>query len=167
MLKKIPIQVYTDGGCKPNPGKGGWGWAEYGKIYNGLQIIFVDSGGEYISTNNRMELTAIIQYLKNAPTGLHYIINSDSQYSLKGLINGGISGRLEIPGVYTGRIKGWITKNFIGIKNEELWKELMTIIHIHLTKGSFLEFKYVKAHSGNPGNDLADILATIGINSLK
>jgi ribonuclease HI len=167
MMKTNPIEVYTDGGCKPNPGRGGWGWAEYGRIYRNKQIIFVDSGGEYVSTNNRMELTAIIEHLRGAPRGLHYIIHSDSQYSLKGLISGGIKGKLRTPGVFTGWLRGWIAKNFVGVKNEDLWRALVEIINIHLTKGTLLEFKYVKAHSGIPGNELADTLATIGISSLK
>ena len=168
MSQKVPVEDYTDGGCSPNPGTGGWGWCEYsGREYQDKQIIFVDSGGEIYSTNNKMELTAVIEHLKHAPRGVHYIIHSDSQYVLKGLVSGGKSGILKVPGVYTGWLKGWIPTNFVGKKNVELWKELARLIEDHLKKGSLLEFKHVKAHSGIPGNELADTLATIGIHTKR
>ena len=157
------INVYTDGACKGNPGKGGWGWCEYsGKKYNGKEIIFIDSGGVEYTTNNKMELTAIIEHLKYAPKGRYYIIHSDSKYSLQGIVKGG-EGTLKIPGVYTGWLKGWIKTNFVGQKNVELWKELESLINTHLKNGSILEFKYVKAHVGIEGNELADSLANIGV----
>ena len=157
------INVYTDGACKRNPGKGGWGWAEYsGKKFRGKELIFVDSGGDIYTTNNKMEITAVIEHLKNAPRGEHYLIHSDSKYVLQSIVKGG-KGTLIHPGVYTGWLKGWLTTNFVGKKNVELWKEFVKIADDHLKKGSVLEFQHVKAHIGIEGNELADLLANIGV----
>ena len=163
MSEKKIVEVYTDGGCRPNPGRGGWGWAEYGKKHQGKQIIFVENGGEMESTNNRMEITAIIEHLKHAPRGNHYIIHSDSEYALKCIIKGGNHGIIETPGSYSGWLKSWIPENFIGKKNIDLWVILVGFMEDHLKNKSILEFKHVKAHSGIPGNELADTLATLGI----
>ena len=154
--------VYTDGACKGNPGIGGWGWVQYSKLKSGAKITFEDFGGEKYTTNNRMELTAVIEFLKNAPIGEKYVIHSDSlSYVLKGLVQGG-NGTLKNVGEYSGWMGGWKKKNFTRVKNVGLWRMLDAWIQNHLIDGSVLEFCYVKAHSGDPGNDRADELANMG-----
>ena len=160
MGKEDIIEVYTDGACKGNPGPGGWGWAEF---RNGF--IFTDCGGEKEdTTNNRMELMGLIQFLEKSPSnGEHYIIHIDNQYVLKGIIKDGKHGTLDTPGKYTGWMKIWIAKNFKNIKNVDLWTRLDKTIQYHLKSGSILEFKHVSAHKGNFGNELADSLANTGV----
>jgi ribonuclease HI len=155
------IHVYTDGACKGNPGKGGWGWVEYRILSNGTTLEFFNYGGDRATTNNKMELTAVIEFLKDAPEGGDYFIHSDSlQYVLKGLVKDG-NGVLRTPGVYSGWMGGWLRKGFK--KNAEYWKALNVIIQRHLKAGTALEFGYVAGHSGDPGNDRADQLANMGV----
>ncbi|MDX1471479.1 MAG: ribonuclease H [Flavobacteriaceae bacterium] len=152
--------VYTDGACKFNPGKGGWGWVKYKLLESGTVLEFFDYGGKRETTNNQMELTAIIEFLKNAPMGSSYLIHSDSMYCLKGLVRNG-NGVLIAPGKYSGWMKGWLIKGFK--KNAVYWKTLDDLIRKHLSSGTKLEFKYVKGHSGDMGNDRADELANMGV----
>ena len=163
------INVYTDGACKGNPGGyGGWGWAEFSnKTYIGKEIVFVDCGGCANSTNNKMELEAVIEYLSDAVYGYHYKIHSDSQYVLKGLIKNMHGEILKKSGIYTGWLTGWIKKDYHDVKNSDYWMDLDKIIKIHLSKGSTLEFLHVSAHVGIYGNELADTLANIGITNFK
>ena len=156
------IHVYTDGACIPNPGKGGWGWVAY-HILDGSTILnFYNCGGSRTTTNNKMELTAVIEFLKYAPQGpgFAYLIHSDSQYVLKGLVKGG-NGVLRTPGVYSGWMGSWLKMGFK--KNPEYWKALNILIQRQLKAGTQLEFKYVHGHSGNKGNNRADKLAKMGI----
>lgn len=172
------FSVYTDGSCKGNPGKGGWGWVEYrSKDF----IIFTDYGGESTTTNNRMELTAIIEYLKslinndstivNIYKNSTIIIHSDSLYVLKSLVNGGLEGELPLKGStinYSGWLKGWKNKKFDGVKNKDLWMvvdKLLSKIGYTNTEKKLnikLVFKYVKGHSVSEGNNFADRLANKG-----
>lgn len=159
--------VYTDGACKGNPGKGGWGWVEYSTTAKNT-IEFNDCGGSKNTTNNKMELTAIIEFLKGATVSDSYIIHSDSQYCLKGLLSGGkgkmtINSKQKGKPYYTGWMKGWIARNFKNVKNVPLWKALDKQIRKHLYKNTQLEFRYVKGHSGDIGNDRADELANLGV----
>jgi ribonuclease HI len=154
--------AYTDGACKGNPGKGGWGWVEYRVLSKESILEFYDYGGSGDTTNNKMELMAVIEFLKYAPLGhkQSYFIHSDSQYVLNGLIKDG-NGVLQTPGVYSGWMGGWLRKGFK--KNEDLWKGLDFIIQKHLRAGTKLEFGYIPGHSGDPGNDHADRLANMGV----
>lgn len=151
--------VYTDGACKGNPGKGGWGWIEYCILDSGVVLEISDCGGSLNTTNNQMELTAVIEFLKHAPIG-SYHIHSDSQYVLKSLVENG-NGVLKTPGVYSGWMKGWLHKGFKA--NSKLWKDLDALIRHHLKHGTLLEFSYVVGHSGDKGNDRADKLANMGV----
>lgn len=171
------FSVYTDGSCKGNPGKGGWGWVEYSSI---KPVIFTDCGGEDMTTNNRMEITAIIEYLKNLLTcesifikqNTEYIIiiHSDSQYVLKSLVNGGLEGELHLNGniKYSGWLEGWKNKNFDKVKNKDLWIIIDKLINklgsivIKKKLNIKLKFKYVKGHSTSKGNIFADKLANEG-----
>ena len=154
--------VYTDGACKGNPGKGGWGWVEYRILPSGTTLEFSDYGGSQNTTNNRMELTAVIDFLECAPAGSEqsYFIHSDSQYVLNGLVKNG-NGVLRIPRQYSGWLGKWLREGFK--KNEDLWKELDTAVRCHIVKGTRLEFGYVAGHSGDKGNDRADELANMGV----
>lgn len=149
----MSIHVYTDGACKGNPGKGGWGWVEYHK-----NMSFYDYGGERQTTNCRMELKAVIEFLKHAPEGKSYVIHSDCEYVLKGLVKNG-NGTLRVPGIYSGWMGKWLVTRFK--KNEEYWKALDILIRRHLKNKTKLYFCWVKGHSGDVGNDQADLLANI------
>jgi ribonuclease HI len=165
------VSVYTDGACKSNPGRGGWGWIEF-RLSGECPIIFYCYGGEKNTTNNRMELMALIQYLKDAPKGEEITIYSDSQYVLQGIVKlingkGSLRKRGDFPDShYTGWLKGWLVKDFEGVKNPDLWKELHLLITDHILGGTLLNFEYVRGHSGIKGNEVADGLANIGVESI-
>lgn len=153
--------VYTDGACKGNPGKGGWGWVEY--MEHGREVFAY--GGSENTTNNKMEMTAIIEFLEYAKIGGSFKIFSDSQYTLKGLVN-------KIPSRFIGQASGWLvgwkkrgwkTAKNQPVANRALWEKLEGKCIRHFKNKSTLEFVYVKGHSGDKGNDRADELANIGV----
>lgn len=136
------LKVWVDGACFPNPGKGGWGWTTMKGEF--------DSGCINPATNNVMELTAPIKAIEALyQPERKLIVISDSQYMVKGI---------------TEWIYGWLGSNWKNgtVKNQELWEELYSI-----TSGRWITFKWVKGHSGDPGNTEADRLASaaIGVNS--
>lgn len=150
--------VYTDGACKPNPGRGGWGFCVWP---HGTNIEFASCGGEINTTNNRMEMRAILEFLKFAVPGRNYIIHTDSKYCLESLVKS--SGDiLEYPGEYGGYIKGWLRVNFKDKQNPDLWKKIDKRIRILTGSESKLQFVWVKGHSNIPGNERADELANEG-----
>lgn len=161
--------AFTDGACKGNPGKGGWGWLEF--VFNEKLepkgLIISGCGGCLNTTNNRMEITAVLEYLKELPIGRKTVIYSDSQYVLKSLVKDGICGSLVLKNPkninYTGWMKGWKQSSFSNVKNSDLWKNLDEILYHHLSNGTLLEFRYVKGHSESKGNNLADRLANEGV----
>lgn len=132
------MKIWTDGGCNPNPGTGGWGWVRS----DGVE----DCGGELDTTNNRMEMTAIIEALSKLPDGQKVVVYSDSQYCIKGL---------------TIWHRGWKAKNWMKkgepMINRDLWLELDK----HSSRID-VDFMWVKGHNGNPMNERADELATMG-----
>ena len=135
------ITVYTDGGCSGNPGPGGWGVVV---IANGEARQL--SGGEHVTTNNRMELTAAIQALsviKNTPSfsGLPVTVNIDSQYVKNGIT-------VWIKGW---KAKGWQTADKKPVKNVELWQTLY-----QLDQELHPAWQWVKGHAGNTYNELCD-----------
>ena len=145
LSKKIMKEIYTDGACKGNPGKGGWGII----IYDGNKRTKVNGGAEK-TTNNRMELMAIIKalvYNKNEPC----IIYTDSQYVKKGITDWMINWKKN----------GWKKKTKPHeIINVDLWKQ----IDEKLTK--HVKVEWVKAHVGIEGNEIADELANRAIERL-
>lgn len=129
-MTKGRIQIYTDGSCIGNPGKGGWAFL----LLHSTPILC--SGSEFHTTNNRMEMIALIEATKFLDKNKKYTVNTDSQY----LING-----------YTKWMQGWRNKNWAKIKNDDLWKIIYKI-----SKEYDLEFKWVKGHSDNEYNNLVD-----------
>ena len=140
------IKIYTDGACRGNPGRGGWGVF----IINGQESkkIF---GGKIETTNNEMELTAAIKGLEffNSPTDLD--LYTDSKYVMDGINDW----------IHNWKRNGWKTANKKPVKRSNLWIELDKLNNFHDVK-----WYWVKGHSGDIGNDMADELANQGIDSL-
>jgi len=137
------IEIYTDGACKGNPGVGGWG----------AILIYKDhikeiSGKENHTTNNIMELTAVIKGLETLKEQCHVVLTTDSNY-----VKDGITEWIKV-----WKSNGWKTANKQPVKNQELWKRLDNISDKHI-----VEWKWVKGHSGHPGNEHADKLANEAI----
>ena len=140
------VTIYTDGACKGNPGPGGWGVVlRYEASEKTLR------GGEIQTTNNRMELTAVIEGLKALKEPCKVTITSDSTYVLNG-----VTKWME-----TWKKKDWKTTNNKPVRNVDLWKQLDIALGRHQ-----LNWQWVKGHSGHRENELADQLATEAINSL-
>ena len=141
------VIIYTDGACRGNPGPGGWG-----AILNYKGKIKELYGAEKHTTNNRMELMAAIQALETLTRPCSVQLNSDSIYVLKGITD-------WMP---NWKKRGWKTAARTPVKNEDLWRRLDAAIAKHR-----IEWKWVKGHSGDTGNDRADVLANIGIDLLN
>ncbi len=140
------VIIYTDGACRGNPGPGGWG-----ALLNYKGKIKELYGAEKLTTNNRMELMAVIQALELLTRPCSVQLNSDSIYVLKGITD-------WMP---NWKKRGWKTASKAPVKNEDLWRRLDAAIAKHS-----IEWKWVKGHSGDIGNDKADALANLGIDSL-
>ena len=137
------INIYTDGACSGNPGKGGWG--DY--IENNSKIKELN-GYEDMTTNNRMELTAVIKSLEDFEDSKEMNIFTDSKYVMEG-INSWMQNWKK---------NNWITAKKKPVKNKDLWKKLDILCSYHR-----LKWTWIKGHSGNPGNERADYLATSAI----
>ena len=140
------VIIYTDGACRGNPGPGGWGVI---LSYQGNAKELY--GAESHTTNNRMELMAAIQALECLNKSCFVQLNSDSSYVLKGITD-------WMP---NWKKRGWKTAAKAPVKNEDLWRRLDAAI-----TGHKIEWKWVKGHSGNEGNERADALANLAIDSL-
>ena len=135
--------IYADGACKGNPGPGGWGaWISMGEQSKEL------CGGEPVTTNNRMELTAVIRALQALKRACHVRIYTDSVYVQKGMTEW-IDGWKK---------RGWRTADKKPVKNDDLWQALDAIAQQHT-----VEWLWVKGHAGDPGNERADALANQGV----
>jgi ribonuclease HI len=140
------IDIYTDGACRGNPGPGGWGAL---LMYNGR--VREMSGAETATTNNRMELLAVINALRALKRSVRARIFTDSQYV-----------RLGITEWLAGwKARGWRTADRKPVKNQDLWQQLD-----ELAAGHELEWHWVKGHSGVPGNERCDQLANSAIDEL-
>jgi ribonuclease HI len=137
------IELYTDGACKGNPGPGGWGvLMRYGSVEKEL------CGGEANTTNNRMEMLAVINGLEAIKRSSKVLITTDSQYVLKG-INDWIEGW---------KARGWKTAAKQPVKNVDLWQRLDSAL-----QGHDVQWQWVKGHAGHKDNERADELANRGI----
>jgi ribonuclease HI len=138
------VQMYTDGACKGNPGPGGWGvWLKSGATE---KEIF---GGELLTTNNRMELTAVIEGLAALKRPCKVLLYLDSQYVRQGITEW----------IRGWKAKGWRTSTKQPVKNVELWQRLDKLVE---EGGHQIEWRWVKGHAGDPGNERADALANQG-----
>ncbi len=141
------IIIYTDGACSGNPGPGGWGAI---LRYNGHKKEIY--GSQKDTTNNRMELTAVIEALSTLKEPCKVVLYTDSKYIIDGITQW-IDGW---------KAKGWKTANKKHVKNDDLWKKLD-----ELCNGHDINWQWVKGHDGNPGNERADELACKGADEAK
>jgi ribonuclease HI len=140
------VHIHTDGACKGNPGPGGWGALLC--VGGKEREIF---GGEALTTNNRMELTAVIEALSALKRRCHVIVHTDSQYVQKGITEW-IKGW---------KARGWRTASKEPVKNVDLWKRLDELAAEH-----HVQWRWVKGHAGHDGNERADALANRGVESI-
>ncbi len=139
------VVIYTDGACKGNPGPGGWG-------------VFLKSGtherelwgGEAVTTNNRMELMAVIEALSALKRPCDVLLFLDSEYVRKGITEW----------IHGWKAKGWKTAAKQPVKNADLWQRLDALV---ANTEHHIEWRWVKGHAGDPGNERADALANRGV----
>jgi ribonuclease HI len=142
-VKKQSVEIYADGACKGNPGPGGWGaWLQYDNKEKSMH------GGEQLTTNNRMELTAVIRALEVLKRPCHVKIYTDSVYVQKGMTEW----------IVGWKARNWRTADKKPVKNDDLWKQLDKQASQHN-----VEWIWVKGHAGNVGNEKADALANEGV----
>jgi ribonuclease HI len=141
------VEIYADGACRGNPGPGGWAATlEYGEHLREL------SGAEAQTTNNRMELTAVIRALEALKRGVSARVHTDSEYVVRGINE-------WLP---NWKARGWRTADRKPVKNQDLWEQLDAAAARH-----DIEWKWVKGHSGVPGNERVDALANAAIDALS
>jgi ribonuclease HI len=140
------VVIYTDGACKGNPGPGGWGaWLVAGG--NEKELF----GGELDTTNNRMELKAVIEALSALKRPCEVIVHTDSQYVQKGISEW----------IHGWKARGWKTAAKSPVKNVDLWQALDAAQAKHR-----IQWRWVKGHAGHEGNERADALANLGVESV-
>lgn len=144
--KTSEVVIYADGACKGNPGPGGWGaWIKYDEHEKEL------FGGEPLTTNNRMELTAVIRALEALKRPCKIKVYTDSVYVQKGISEWIIGWKA----------RNWRTADKKPVKNDDLWRELDLLVQQHQ-----IQWLWVKGHAGDVGNERADMLANKGVEQL-
>lgn len=142
------VQIYTDGACRGNPGRGGWGAI---LVYRGIEREL--SGGEAMTTNNRMELTAAIEALRALREPCRVTLTSDSKYLVDAVTLGWAKGW---------QARGWRRADKSPALNPDLWEELLSLLDRHE-----VELVWVKGHDGHPYNERCDRLATAFADSFE
>ena len=142
--------IWTDGGCHGNPGPGGWAYIITDS--SGKTVLAEERGGETLTTNNRMELTAVIKALEDQAAlcaeAVNLEIRTDSQYVQKGITGW----------IHAWKSKGWRTSGKKPVKNIDLWQKLDA-----LAARRPLKWQWVKGHAGNPLNERCDALVQLAI----
>ncbi len=141
------VEIYTDGACKGNPGVGGWGVLL--RSGDTTRELF---GGEPATTNNRMELTAVIRALEALKRPCRVRLHTDSQYVQQGITSW----------IHNWKKRGWKTADRKPVKNVDLWQVLDGLAAQHE-----IEWLWVRGHDGDPGNEHADALANRGVDSVR
>ncbi len=142
-IRRPTVTIYTDGACKGNPGPGGWGaWLSTGEHEKEM------FGGERQTTNNRMELTAVIEALASLKRSCDVTVYTDSEYVRKGITEW----------IHGWKQRGWKTADKKPVKNADLWQRLDALRALHQ-----VDWRWVKGHAGDPGNERADALANRGV----
>ena len=141
------IKIYTDGACSGNPGPGGWGAV----IVDGENKNEI-SGGEANTTNNRMEMKAVIEALKTMENEKEIVVTTDSNYVKNGITQW----------IHSWLKNNWQTAAKKPVKNQDLWKELWNLSNSHKIK-----WEWVKGHSGHPENERCDKLATDQVSNFR
>ena len=139
------VEIYTDGACKGNPGPGGWGVLL--KTADSQKELY---GGELGTTNNRMEMMAVIEALSALKRPCQVTLHVDSQYVLKGMTEW-LAGW---------KARGWKTAAKQPVKNVDLWQQLDELVR---SSGHTIDWRWVRGHNGDPGNEHADMLANRGV----
>ncbi len=140
------VEIYTDGACKGNPGVGGWG-----AILRSGETEKELFGGVANTTNNRMEMTAVIEALRALSRSCEAVVFTDSSYVQKGISEW----------IHSWKRNGWKTADKKPVKNADLWQTLDD-----LAKGHKIEWRWVKGHAGHPENERADQLANRGVDAV-
>ena len=146
-LSATPVDIYTDGACKGNPGPGGWG----ALLRSGPHEREL-CGGESLTTNNRMELTAVIEALRALKRASRVRVWTDSQYVRQGITQW----------LAQWHARGWLTADRKPVKNADLWQALEAACAPHA-----IEWHWVRGHAGHPENERADALANRGVAALR
>jgi len=141
------VEIYTDGACKGNPGPGGWGaWLRSGDHEREIW------GGEAQTTNNRMELTAVIEALAALKGPSRVTLHLDSEYVRNGITSW----------IHNWKRRGWRTAANQPVKNVDLWQRLDALTQPHQ-----IDWRWVKGHAGHEGNERADALANRGVEQIR
>ena len=135
------VEIYTDGACRGNPGRGGWGAI---LVYNGIEKEL--SGGDKETTNNRMELSAVIAALSALKESCRVTLTTDSQYVVNAIEKGWLDSWIK---------NKWRKSDKSAVLNVDLWQELVVLLDKH-----DVDFVWVKGHNGHPYNERCDTLAT-------
>lgn len=146
-VHETPVEIWTDGACKGNPGVGGWGaLLRHGRHEKELY------GGQADTTNNRMEIMAVIQALEALKRPCHVIVHTDSQYVKNGMTQW----------LANWKRRGWLTADRKPVKNSDLWRALDDLVQQHQ-----VTWRWVRGHTGDPGNERADALANRGVDHIR